>query len=95
MLLVAHPATMAVAAEAAKAVGLSQDRILLVGSVPESPFPILDDMVALGLSRAQQYTEMRLKPGEAKKKVALLLLSSGTTGKPKVSDIIGVSRRCR
>ncbi len=31
----------------------------------------------------QQYTDLHFKPGEAKKKLALLSFSSGTTGKPK------------
>ena len=89
-LLIVHPTTLAVAVEAARAAGLPQERILLVEPASGSPYSTLNDVVTFGLSRFQQYTEMRMRPDEAKKKLALLLFSSGTTGKPKARAVVGV-----
>ena len=83
-LLFVHPAMLAVAAEAAHAVGLPYDRIVLFDSVPTSPHSNVQELIKFGLAAKQEYTERRLKPGEARTKLALLLFSSGTTGKPKV-----------
>jgi acyl-coenzyme A synthetase/AMP-(fatty) acid ligase len=45
----------------------------------------MDQLVSFGGSRAENYTPVHLEPGEAKKTLAFLSFSSGTTGKPKVS----------
>lgn len=82
--LVAHSSTLAVAIEAAYLVGLPEDRIIPMDSSPNSSYPNVPDLVRFGLREKPQYTERRLKSGEARTKVALLLFSSGTTGKPKV-----------
>ncbi|PIL29048.1 transporter [Ganoderma sinense ZZ0214-1] len=82
-LLFVHPAMLAVATQAAHTVGLPYDRIVLFDSIPTSPHPNLQELIKFGLGSRQEYTERRLKPGEARTKLALLLFSSGTTGKPK------------
>ncbi|KAI0767430.1 acetyl-CoA synthetase-like protein [Fomes fomentarius] len=81
--LVAHSSTLPVAIEAAHLVGLPEDHIILIDSSPNSSYPNVPDLVRFGLREKPQYTERRLKSGEARAKVALLLFSSGTTGKPK------------
>lgn len=77
---------LSVAAEAAHAVGLPYDRIVLLYSAPLAPHSNLPELIKFGLEAKQEYTERRLKPGEARTKLALLLFSSGTTGKPKVQS---------
>nr|WHF58352.1 4-coumarate:CoA ligase [Ganoderma lucidum] len=82
-LLFVHPAMLTVAAEAAHAVGLAYDRIVLFDPIPASPHSNVQELIKFGLGAKQEYAERRLKPGEARTKLALLLFSSGTTGKPK------------
>ena len=77
---------LSVAAEDAYAVGLPYDRIVLLDSDPLAPHSNLPELIKFGLGAKQEYTERRLKPGEARTKLALLLFSSGTTGKPKVQS---------
>lgn len=83
--MITHLETLSVALEAAHLVGLPPDRVLLIDCSPQSRQPGLPDLVSFGLKQPQVFTERRLRHGEAKTKLALLLLSSGTTGKPKVS----------
>lgn len=74
------------ALDAARIVGLSAGRVVLFDPVPGSPQANVQDLVTEGLKGPLRFTERRLKPGEAKKKLALFCFSSGTTGKPKVID---------
>lgn len=74
------------ALDAARIVGLSAGRVVLFDPVPGSPQANVQDLVTEGLKGSLRFTERRLKPGEAKKKLALFCFSSGTTGKPKVID---------
>lgn len=73
---------------AARQSGIPSDRIVLLGT-PERAVPNfsgcdLHHLIAYGLSEKANFTERRLEPGEARRKIALLAFSSGTTGKPKV-----------
>ncbi|KAJ7675367.1 amp dependent CoA ligase [Mycena rosella] len=72
---------------AAKLVGLSEDRIVVIEPSAASPFngkhETLSSLVSLGSSKPQNFVERKLRPGEAKTKVAFYSFSSGTTGKPK------------
>ncbi|KAJ7751240.1 amp dependent CoA ligase [Mycena maculata] len=72
---------------AAKTVGLSEDRVVVIEPSAASPFKgkheTLSKLVAFGSSKPQNYVERKLRPGEAKTKVAFYSFSSGTTGKPK------------
>jgi 4-coumarate--CoA ligase len=83
-----HPPSLPVALQTTKEVGISPRNIILF-NVPGEPSPkgfaTIDDLVVSGLTQPQAYVEPRLAPGEAKKKVAFLSFSSGTTGKPKVT----------
>jgi 4-coumarate--CoA ligase len=45
----------------------------------------LEALVQRGLRTEPAYVERRLAKGEAKRKIAFLSFSSGTTGKPKVA----------
>lgn len=83
-LIITHSETCPVALQATRLAGLTQDRIVLIDPLFQSPYPNLSDLVNFGLKQQQMFAERRLKCGEAKTKLALLLFSSGTTGKPKV-----------
>ncbi|RPD76081.1 acetyl-CoA synthetase-like protein [Lentinus tigrinus ALCF2SS1-7] len=81
-MLMVHPSVLPVALKGAQAVGMPLDRIVLFEPLSGSPHQNIQNLVDFGLREVQQYTPLRLGPGQAKK-LALLLLSSGTTGKPK------------
>ena len=88
-MLIIHPSVLPVALKGAQAVGIPPDRIVLFEpEVGFTTYQNIQDLVTFGLEEAQQYTPLRLGPGEAKTKLALLLLSSGTTGNPKVSVLL-------
>ncbi|KAI0772849.1 acetyl-CoA synthetase-like protein [Trametes elegans] len=82
-LVFVHPANLPVALEAARALKIPTDRVVTFDSVPELDLTNIQDLVQDGLRVPQQFKELRLRPGEAKTKLALLCFSSGTTGKPK------------
>ncbi|TBU21456.1 amp dependent CoA ligase [Dichomitus squalens] len=82
-LLFVHPLALNAALDAARAAGLPQDRIVLLEPLPSSSCMNVHDLVKFGLRERQAYRERQLEPGEARTKLALLLFSSGTTGKPK------------
>ena len=93
-MLFVHPVALNTAREAARVVGLPQDRIVLLEPLPSSPHGNVQDLVKFGLREQQAYNERRLEQGEARTKLALLLFSSGTTGKPKVcDDVLNVLHR--
>jgi acyl-coenzyme A synthetase/AMP-(fatty) acid ligase len=77
--------------EAAKQSGIPHDRLVLLdGServIPNFSGNNIHNLIEHGLSQEPNFVERRLEPGEAKTKVALLLFSSGTTGKPKVFNL--------
>ncbi|KAI0752713.1 acetyl-CoA synthetase-like protein [Daedaleopsis nitida] len=81
--IVTHSAVLSVAREAARKVNIPPERIILFDPVAGSTLADLQTLVSMGLREPQQYTDLRFQPGEAKKKLALLSFSSGTTGKPK------------
>ncbi|KAI0698949.1 acetyl-CoA synthetase-like protein [Cerioporus squamosus] len=82
-MLIVHPSMLHVALKGAQAVGIPSDHIVLFEPVTDWPSHSIQDLVEFGLGQVQQFTPLKLGPGEARKKLALLLLSSGTTGKPK------------
>jgi 4-coumarate--CoA ligase len=91
MSLVAHPNVLHVATKAAEQSGISPDRLVLLGT-PERVTPNfsgynLPGLIEFGLSQEVKFVECRLEPGGAKTRVAFLLFSSGTTGKPKVRTL--------
>jgi 4-coumarate--CoA ligase len=88
-LLLVHPDFLPTALTAAKTVGIPPENVILFNVAPEPvsavpPHASIDELVTSGLGQLPNFTERRLSPGEAKKRVAFLSFSSGTTGKPKV-----------
>ncbi|KAJ6520072.1 amp dependent CoA ligase [Mycena sanguinolenta] len=86
-LLLVYADFLPTALAAAKQAGLAEDRIVVIEPSAASPFngkhETLSKLVALGSSKPQNFIERKLRPGEAKTKVAFYSFSSGTTGKPK------------
>ena len=70
---------------AARQAGVPETRIVVLGEVPRGTHTAVEDLIQEGLRMDQCFVERKLKPGEAKSKIAFLNFSSGTTGKPKVS----------
>jgi hypothetical protein len=81
-LLIIHPAFLDIARLAARAAGISDDRIVFI----EKPTRLvqghtsLEDLIELGTSKAVNFSEPQFRPGEAKTTLAFLSFSSGTTG---------------
>ncbi|KAI0363875.1 acetyl-CoA synthetase-like protein [Pilatotrama ljubarskyi] len=82
-LLFVSPDTLQAGLEAARITGIPGDRVVLFDAVPGASHISVNELVQEGLAQPKRYVEPRLKPGEGKKKIALLFFSSGTTGKPK------------
>ncbi|OCH88436.1 phenylacetyl-CoA ligase [Obba rivulosa] len=82
--MLVHPGNLSVALEAAQNTNLPLSHIALMepGDVSVS-LSSVHDLISEGLSRPPSFTERHLNSGEAKTRVAFLMLSSGTTGKPK------------
>ncbi|KAG9018596.1 hypothetical protein FRB90_011264 [Tulasnella sp. 427] len=95
-LLVVHPACLQIGLAAARASGLSANRVVLIAPPASSPtasnmaLPTVEDLVQEGLALPlpPAFVEKRLAPGENQRKIAFLSFSSGTTGKPKLSLVI-------
>ncbi|THH18569.1 hypothetical protein EW146_g2444 [Bondarzewia mesenterica] len=89
--VIAHSAFIHTASEACLQVGIKPDHIILldqVSSASRAAFYLsVPGLIGLGLSRQCNFVERQLAPGEAKKKLAILSMSSGTTGKPKAVAI--------
>ena len=98
-LLVVHPDVKSVAYEAAAKVGLGKDRVLVFGRPGEGKMDDtqmrpkaegtcdVEDVVRFGRGAKRTFVERKFAKGEAKKKLAFLSFSSGTTGRPKVRSI--------
>ena len=72
-LLLVHPSALQTALGAARAVGLSNDRIVLIepASNAKQQFITLDEAISEGLQHPKPFVDRRLKPGEAKTKIAV------------------------
>ncbi|KAH9980137.1 amp dependent CoA ligase [Lactifluus volemus] len=91
-IIVSHPDILLIAVKAAQQTDIPSDRIVLLGTPEQAAAPNLfgfdlHGLIAYGLSERTSFTERRLEPGEAKRKIGLLVFSSGTTGKPKAVEI--------
>lgn len=80
--ILTHPAFVKSAIEAAGKVGIPNSNIFLIAKGENLPFITVPDLVEIGKT-APEIVPLKLAPGEAKKKVALLNFSSGTSGLPK------------
>lgn len=86
-LVIAHSDFLAIAFTAAQKANIPFNRVVVIPSTNGAPIAnaiTLDELVSSGAAIPRSFSECRLKPGEAKTKVAFLSFSSGTTGKPKV-----------
>ncbi|KAF8640955.1 hypothetical protein AX17_000601 [Amanita inopinata Kibby_2008] len=86
-LIIVHPLFLNTAVAAAKVVGLSKERIVLLGDITDAKHPTVDNLIEFAARSRASYVPKQLKPGEAKRKLAFLSFSSGTTGKPKAVAI--------
>lgn len=87
-LIVVQPEFLETALAAGKKAGIPTERIVTLGS-GNSPgtYSTIEDLTAYGSKQKLNFVEKQLEPGEAKKKVAFLCFSSGTTGNPKAVAI--------
>ncbi|KAI0356904.1 acetyl-CoA synthetase-like protein [Trametes cingulata] len=81
--LFVHPDSLQVGLEAARKAGIPDSRVVLFDPVAGDSHLTVHDLIKEGLAQPRHWVEPRLKPGEGKKKLALLFFSSGTTGRPK------------
>lgn len=85
-LIIAHSSSLHTALGAAQAAGLPSERVI---TFDESNQISVDALIQQGLRSEPNFVERKLRKGEAKTKVAFLSFSSGTTGKPKVCQVLG------
>ncbi|EAU85801.1 phenylacetyl-CoA ligase [Coprinopsis cinerea okayama7 len=89
-LLIAHPQSFDTALAAARETGIPDQNVILFdvpGVQPPSTRQTVEGLVQYGLSQPISFTELKLRPGEGKTKLAFLSFSSGTTGRPKAVAI--------
>lgn len=81
-LIITHPAFLDTARLAARAAGMSEDRIVFIEKPirPVSGHTSLEDLIELGMSKTTSFHERQFKSGEARTALAFLSFSSGTTG---------------
>ncbi|KAF7299207.1 hypothetical protein MIND_00869400 [Mycena indigotica] len=88
--IVAHSSTLTAVLDAAKRTGLPLDRIALIDAPAKAPVVTLSSLVSPVLARGApsfSHVGIKLKPGEGATRVAMLCMSSGTTGPPKAVAI--------
>ncbi|KAJ7193364.1 amp dependent CoA ligase [Mycena pura] len=82
-LLLVYADFLPTALSAARSVGLPEDSIVVIEPSASSPFhgkhETVSKLVSFGNSQPQNFVETKLRPGEAKTKVAFYSFSSGTT----------------
>ena len=72
-LLFVHPTVLQTGLAVANAVGLSNDRVVLIQPVSNAKQPLatLDEVIQEGLQQPGRLVERQLKPGEGKTKIAV------------------------
>ncbi|KAF9076081.1 amp dependent CoA ligase [Rhodocollybia butyracea] len=89
-LIIAYSDFLPIAFAAAQKANISPNQVIVIPSTCGNAIfnaVTLDELIARGATSPRLFSECRLKPGEAKTKVAFLSFSSGTTGKPKAVSI--------
>ncbi|TFK24404.1 phenylacetyl-CoA ligase [Coprinopsis marcescibilis] len=88
-LLVVHSESLSTAAAAARDCGISDDRIILFDTdgIQSTRHLTVEQLVEFGLAEPASFSELKLKKGEGRSKLAFLSFSSGTTGRPKAVAI--------
>ncbi|KAG9225433.1 hypothetical protein CCMSSC00406_0002936 [Pleurotus cornucopiae] len=92
-LMIVHIDFLKTAVAASQAAGLPSGRIIVMSdqdaegpSIPDG-FDSLDTLIHEGLQSGARLTEVKLKTGEGKTRIAFYSSSSGTTGPPKLVQI--------
>ncbi len=89
-LIITHVDFLSTVCAAAREVGLSTKRIIVLldqdsqSAVKHTEFVSVDDLIAQGLKSQKTVEDVKLAPGEGKERIAFYSSSSGTTGAPKV-----------
>ena len=80
-LLFVHPTALQAGLAAAEAVGLSNDRIVLIEPAlnAKQPLVTLDEVIQEGLRQPERFMERQLKPGEGKTKIAVSAIPPSCT----------------
>lgn len=86
-LLITHSVSLQTAEATAKETGIPSSNIIVIDDYKGSAYPTIRSLIKAGLSKDATFVERRLRPGEARTKLALLNFSSGTTGQPKAVAI--------
>jgi len=81
--LVTHSVCLPVALAASRLAGLPGSSIILLDASGPPEHATIDRLVSSSSGLEATFQGLKLMPGEARKKVAFLCFSSGTTGKPK------------
>ncbi|EPS98680.1 hypothetical protein FOMPIDRAFT_1024545 [Fomitopsis schrenkii] len=91
--IIVHPSNLLVALEAARAVGIPPEYIVVfdVPGLASGSQTTINEIIGEGMTKPLSFTERRLNRGEARTKLAFLSMSSGTTGKPKAVCIPHIS----
>ena len=79
-LVVAHPFCQKTILAAAHVTRLPHSRIVFLREAPSKHFWTVDSLIFFGESSPDRFQERRFLSGEARKALAFLSLSSGTTG---------------
>lgn len=72
-LLFVHPFSLQVGLAAARAIGLSDDKVVLIEPALNSTqhFVTLDEVISEGLKHPERFMDRKFEPGEAKTKIAV------------------------
>ncbi|PCH35773.1 acetyl-CoA synthetase-like protein [Wolfiporia cocos MD-104 SS10] len=97
-LIIAHISNLSIALEAASTIGLPHTHVIVLDAQKAaSPGSLkresVDEVIERGRA-ASPIPEIMLRKGEAKKKIAVLCFSSGTTGKPKAVAVSHYNMIC-
>ena len=96
-LVITHPDSLSTAVSATRQAGIPESRVVVFDGARgctrtrTHTHTTVDALIREGLRLNPCFVERRLKPGEARSKIAFLNFSSGTTGKPKVRCLALVS----
>ncbi|KAJ7838196.1 hypothetical protein B0H14DRAFT_3870170 [Mycena olivaceomarginata] len=86
-LIIAHSDSLEMARKAGKLAGISPDRVLILDSDPKLDATSVVTLISGSISAGSTFVQKKMRPGEGKTKVAVLYMSSGTTGPQKAVTI--------
>ncbi|BFZ59441.1 hypothetical protein YB2330_000450 [Saitoella coloradoensis] len=97
-LVVTHSSYLPTVLPAAEKANVPRSNIITIDSAPSTGILSLDELIARGRQSSKTYANVKWGDGEAKRRVAFLNYSSGTTGLPKgvmVSHYNVISNVCQ